>query len=140
MTVMSSLRKQRSHTLRLDLTYEGPAQDAPSSIILKMGHLDSTGRSSYANRREIAFYRDIAPTLPVVPRCFEATEATDTSAWHVLLEDLTDSHFFAAEWPLPPTEKQCASIVEAWAKFHAAWWDDPRLGASIGSWPDADWE
>jgi hypothetical protein len=24
------------------------------------------------------------------------------------------------------------------AHFHAAWWDDPRLGASVGTRPDAE--
>jgi thiamine kinase-like enzyme len=32
--------------------------------------------------------------------------------------------------------EQCESIVQAWARFHAAWWDDPRLGVSVG---DATW-
>ena len=138
--VAGSFSKLRSHTRRLRLDYEGMAGDAPSSVILKMGHLDSAGRSSYANRQEIAFYRDIAPALPerLVPRCFEAVEATDTSAWHLLLEDLTESHFIATEWPLPPTFAQCASIVQAQARFHAAWWDSPCLGVSLGSWRDAD--
>jgi thiamine kinase-like enzyme len=137
---MTSFAKLRSHTFRLRLDYEGPVGDAPASVILKMGHLDSAGRSSYANRREIAFYRDIAPALParLVPCCFEAVGSTDTSAWHMLLEDLTDSHFIATEWPLPPTREQCESIVQAQARFHAAWWDNPRLGASIGNWRDAD--
>ncbi len=137
---MSSLKKLRSHTLRLRLDYGGPAEDAPSSVILKMGHLDSAGRSSYSNRREIAFYRDVAPAMPagLAPRCFEAVEATDTSAWHLLLEDLTDSHFIATEWPLPPTLGQCESIVQAQARFHAAWWDNPLLGVSVGSWRDTD--
>ena len=140
---ISSLKKARSNTLRLRLNYEGPAGDAPVSVILKMGHLDSTGRSSYANRHEIAFYRHVAPALSerLVPRCFEAVEATDTSAWHLLLEDLTDSHFIATEWPLPPTLEQCERIVRAQARFHAAWWNDPRLGVSVGRWRDADdWE
>jgi thiamine kinase-like enzyme len=137
---MSSFAKLRSHTFRLRLDYEGPAGDAPPSVILKKGHLDSAGRPSYANRHEIAFYRDIAPALPerLVPRCFEVLEATDTSAWHLLLEDLTDSHFIATAWPLPPTLEQCESIVQAQARFHAAWWDNPRLGASVGSWRDTD--
>jgi hypothetical protein len=136
--VMSSLKKLRSHTLRLRLDYEGPAGDAPSSVIFKMGHLDCAGHPSNTNDREIAFYRDIAPTLPVrvVPRCFEAVDATDTTAWHLLLEDLTDSHFIATAWPLPPSLEQCESIVHAWARFHAAWWDDPCLGVSVG---DATW-
>ena len=141
-TVAGTFVKQRSHTRRLRLSYQGAAGDAPQSLILKMGHLDSAGRSAYANRREIAFYRDIAPSLPagVVPRCFEAVESTDTTPWHLLLEDLSDSHSLATEHPLPPSQAQCESIMVAWAKFHAAWWDDPRLGASVGTWPAADWE
>jgi thiamine kinase-like enzyme len=137
---MSSFPKLRSLTRRLRLDYEGPVGDAPSSVILKMGHLDSAGRPSYANRREIAFYRDIAPALPerLVPRCFETVEATDARAWHLLLEDLTESHFFATKWPLPPTTQQCESIMQALARFHAAWWDEPRLGATVGSWHDAE--
>jgi hypothetical protein len=142
-TVTSSFPKLRSRTFRLRLDYEGVAGDAPRSVILKMGHLDSAGRPPYANRLEIAFYRDIAPALPerLVPRCFEAVEATDNSAWHLLLEDLTDSHFVATEWPLPPTTAQCEQIVQALVRVHAAWWDDPRLGVSVGSWHDtAAWD
>ncbi|MBR1215881.1 phosphotransferase [Bradyrhizobium sp. JYMT SZCCT0180] len=140
--VVNSIVKQRSHTRRLRLSYDGPAGTAPEFLILKMGHLDSAGRPAYANRREVAFYRDVSPSLPagVIPRCFEASESTDTTPWHLLLEDLTDSHFFATEHPLPPSQAQCESIMVAWAKFHAAWWDDPRLGTSIGTWPAAKWE
>lgn len=136
----SSLKKLRSHTFRLRLEYEGPSGGAPSFIILKSGHLDSAGRSTYANRREIAFYRKVASvtSAQLVPRCFEAVEATDLSAWHLLLEDLTDSHFIATEWPLPPTLLQCESIVQALARFHAIWWDSPLLGGSVGLWRDAD--
>src|ERR1700682_2181148 len=136
--MVSSFPKLRSLAWRLHLDYEGPAGDAPTSLILKMGHIDGAGHPSYANRQEIAFYRDIAPALParLVPNCFEAAEATDSSAWHLLLEDLTDSHFIATEWPLPPTFAQCESIVQALARFHAAWWDNPRLGVSVGSWRD----
>ena len=140
--VVNSIVKQRSHTRRLRLSYEGPAGAASDSLILKMGHLDSAGHPAYANAREIAFYRDIAPSLPagVVPCCFEAVESNDTTPWHLLLEDLTDSHFFATEHPLPPSQAQCEDIMVAWAKFHATWWDDPRLGMSVGNWPAAKWE
>jgi hypothetical protein len=53
--VVNSIVKQRSHTRRLRLNYEGPAGAAPEFLILKMGHLDSAGRPAYANRREVAF-------------------------------------------------------------------------------------
>jgi thiamine kinase-like enzyme len=139
-TVLSSLKKLRSHTLRLRLQYEGQSAGAPNTIILKSGHLASVGRPSYANRREITFYREVVSgaSVGLAPRCFEAIDATDITAWHLLLEDLTDTHFVATEWPLPPTLAQCEMIVQALAGFHALWWDSPRLGASIGNWRDAN--
>jgi len=132
------LRKLRSHTFRLRLDYEGRAADAPCSVILKMGHLDDAGRPAYANALETSFYRDIAPALAdgLVPRCFDVAAATDDRAWHLLLEDLTDTHFIATEWPLPPIAAHCEQIVQALARIHAAWWDDPRLGVTVGRWPD----
>ena len=69
----------------------------------------------------------------LVPHCFQIVEATATAAWQLLLEDLTDSHFIATEWPLPPTVQQCELIVRALARFHAAWWDNPRLGVLGGT-------
>jgi hypothetical protein len=108
--------------------------NSPASVVLKMGLLDSGGRPSYANRRELAFYRDAAPALPerLVPRCFEAAEVTEARPWHPLLEDLTESHFIATEHPLPPTFLQCQSIVQAWGQLHAALWADPRLDLFAG--------
>jgi hypothetical protein len=73
-----------------------------------------------------------------VPRCFEAVDGTGITAWHLLLEDLTDTHFIATEWPLPPTLAQCEIIVRALAHFQGLWWDSPHLGASIGIWHDAE--
>jgi thiamine kinase-like enzyme len=136
---VSSLKKLRSHTFRLRLEYEEPGAGAPTTIILKNGHLDGAGRSTYANSREIAFYREVGPvsSARLVPGCFEAVDATDTAAWHLLLEDLTDSHFIATEWPLPPTSAQCEMMVLALARFHGAWWDSPSLGTSVGAWTDA---
>ena len=132
--VESLIEKLRSHTFRVRLGYEGPAANSPTSVVLKMGHLDSSGRPSYANRRELAFYRDVAPALPerLVPRCFATAEVTETSPWHLLLEDLTASHFIATEHPLPPSFLQCQSIVQAWGQLHATLWDDPRLGVLLG--------
>jgi len=108
----SSLRKLRSHTLRLRLTYDRDAGQAPRSLILKTGHLDrNADPSSNIGHHEVVFYRDIASRMSdrVVPRCFEAVwEMPDD--WHLLLEDLTEYHFIATEWPLPPAREQCESI------------------------------
>ena len=128
------IKKTRSHTLRLRLSYDGDRGAAPSSLILKTRPRVDVGQvRTSAGRREVAFYREVASGLSVraVPRCIEALW-DETGEWSLLLEDLTDTHMIGTEWPLPPTLEQCGSIVQVQARFHAAWWDDPRLGRSIG--------
>jgi len=124
-----------SHIFRLQLGYEAGA-GGPEFLILKAGLADRPGGPWKAGRHEVAFYANVASAMSdhLVPRCFDAHWGEDTGAWHLLLEDLTDTHSVATRWPLPPTLEQCNSIVRVRARFHAAWWDDPRLGVSIGSW------
>ena len=126
-----------SRIIRLRLEYDG-APGAPASLILKTVHPERGGNSW--GRHEVAFYERVAAAMAVqlVPRCYDAHWNEDTNAWHLLLDDLTDSHMIVAPWPLPPTAEQCRSILSAWARFHATWWDDPRLGVSIGTWADDD--
>jgi hypothetical protein len=123
---------------RLRLTYEGEALDAPNTIILKSGLPERLSRN--AGSQEVAFYAQVTAQMPagLVPRCFEACWDAETTAWHLLLEDLTDSHLFASRHPLPPTMVDSKRIIAAWARFHALWWDDPRLGVSIGTWLGPD--
>jgi hypothetical protein len=87
------------------------------------------------SRREVVFYRDIAPLSPpdLMTRCFAAEINEATNTWHLLLEDLAVTHFVSARWPVPPTLPRFEAITTGWARFHAAWWDDPRLGHSIGT-------
>jgi hypothetical protein len=90
--------------------------------------------------REVAFYGTAAAAMParLVPQCFDAKWEAETKDWHLLLEDLTDTHRIATVWPVPPIEAECRAIVSALARVHAAWWDDPRLGVSVGAWIDAE--
>lgn len=135
-TVMSSRDMLVSHIMRLGLSYDGDAAGAPQSLILKTALAAFAGTLRHAGRHEIAFYTEVAPLMPgnLTPRCFEGHCDPDSGNWHLLLEDLTETHHVATVWPLPPTAKQCESIVRALARVHAAWWDDPRLGQSIGIW------
>jgi hypothetical protein len=125
-----------SRIIRLRLSYEGAAAGAPRTLILKTGLPERANAAWNSGRHEVAFYRDIASVTAgrLVPRCFEVHWDADTNAWHLLLEDLTDSHAIATTWPLPPSLEQCRSIMQARARLHAAWWDDPRLGVSVGTW------
>ena len=129
-----------SRIIRLRLSYEGPAEAAPASVIFKTGLPERMTGAWNGGRQEVAFYTQVAAATPagLLPRCFEAQWDEETKHWRLLLEDLTDSHLIATTWPLPPNLAQCESIIAARARFHAHWWDDPRLGASIGAWGDAD--
>jgi hypothetical protein len=128
-----------SRIIRLGLTYSESTVSAPRSIILKTAPEKTDVRWS-EGRREVEFYQQVASVMeaPLLPRCFDAAWDAETNAWHLLLEDLTDSHFTSQDWPLPATLGQNKQILAARARFHAAWWDDPRLGVSIGAWRDDD--
>jgi thiamine kinase-like enzyme len=126
-----------SRIVRLKLAYEGPAEKAPASLILKIPK-PRDGAQDPTEAREVQFYNTVAPATPagLLLCCFDAVHSPQTKAWHLLLEDVTDSHRIATEWPLPPTEPQCRMIVGTLARFHAAWWDATKGSVSVVAPPD----
>jgi hypothetical protein len=130
-----------SHLHRLKLEYEDGGAGAPRHLYLKTGLPGGPGATMDSGRREVAFYTTVAPATPpgLLPRCFDAHASDgDGATWHLLLEDLTDTHFFATQWPLPPTLAQTEMIMRCRARFQAAWWDHPRLGDGVGNRPSDD--
>lgn len=137
-TILRAFPTILSHIFRLGLAYDGEASGMPGSLILKAGLLDRSGGPWKAGRHEVAFYETVGAATPagLLPRCFDAHWDAQTGAWHLLLEDLTDTHRVATPWPLPPELPDAEAIMRARARFHAAWWDHPRLGVDVGSWTD----
>jgi len=86
--------------------------------------------------REVAFYRRAAPLMPggPFPRCYDAE--FPAGRFHLLLEDLSDTHMILTEWPLPPSVDACERIVDTWSAFHAFWWRHPSLGREVGTFLD----
>lgn len=78
--------------------------------------------------KEVFFYRSIAGQMTVPPllRCDYAAYAPADDRACLLLEDLSETHT-QAEWPLPPTDRQCEQTVRLLARIHALWWQNPRL-------------
>ena len=130
-----------SRIIRLRLSYDGLAPDAPHSVVFKTGHPDRSSAGWNGARQEVAFYTQVASAMPtrLVPRCFEAHCDEAAQTWHLLLEDLAETHFIADDWPLPPAMPLCESIVGAHARRQAACWDHPRLDTfmDIWKWRDA---
>jgi thiamine kinase-like enzyme len=119
---------------RLRLRYAGG--EGPATLIRKQPRHDVAPELANILRNEIAFYDRVAPATPGrLPRCY-GIGGGEGGLGSLLLEDLTDSHAIVSEWPVPPTLEQCERIMETYAGFHGQWWDDARLGDSIGTWLD----
>jgi hypothetical protein len=86
-----------SRIIRLRLTYYSAADEAPRSVVLKTGLPDRRGSGWNAGRQEVVFYAQVAAVkaMDLVPRCFDAHWDGHQNGWHLLLEDLTDSHIIA---------------------------------------------
>jgi hypothetical protein len=121
--VESSQETQLSGIIRLRLGYDEVAHDAPRSVIFKTSHPERVDATADEGHKEVSFYAEVATDMPegVVPRCFEARWDRAGNAWHLLLEDVTDSHWIATTWPMPPTLPQCEAMVRALARIHAQW-------------------
>jgi len=74
---------------------------------------------------------------PPTVQCYDAAYAPQTGHYHMLLADVSDTHG-QPEWSLPPTQRQCEHVMECIAKFHAFWWEHPRLGQDIGALPTTE--
>lgn len=97
---------------------------APNRFFLKMSKEDFPEMG----KREVFFYNTIANqmgAIPVIP-CYDAKFNENTGRSHILLNDISKTHF-QTEYPIPPTYINCERHIEGLAKFHGLWWDDKRL-------------
>ena len=79
-------------------------------------------------KREVFFYNTIAnqmDAIPVIP-CYDAKFNEKTGRSHILLKDISKTHF-QTEYPVPPTYINCERHIEGLANLHSLWWDDKRL-------------
>lgn len=123
---------------RLRLDYAGDAKSAPLQLLVKTPRTDGPVSFIGQGRKEAAFYTDVAPLSPaglLVP-CFEAVGAEGDGPTYVLLEDFSATHHVFADWPVAPAREDCERLLDAYARFHAAWWDHQTLGSSVGRFID----
>jgi len=126
-------------TMMYRLILDGPA-GLPRTAILKLpidapvrALLDGIG----AYRRELSFYQELAPALPVrVAEPYIAEMSSETTDFVLLLEDLTD---------LQPGDQlggltiaQAESAVDYLAAFHGWGWENPRLPEFADRFPPLD--
>lgn len=115
-------------TCRLLIEWDGPAA-GPARAIVKVAATDPRSRAAAVHHRsfeiEAAFYRELAPDLPVrVPACLWAG-ADEEGGNAILLEDL---------WPARTGDQvagldaaEAALATAELARLHAPRWGDPEL-------------
>lgn len=142
----TSFSSVTSSISRLEVRYSDSApRDAPRRLFLKCFVPDDSApglvekQLSDSGRREVEFYNVVAghmtamSAVPVV-RCYDARYSPERRRAHILLADVSDTHS-VPPWPLPPLRAQCEQAVDALARCHAFWWEDPRLGNGVGEVP-----
>jgi hypothetical protein len=117
--------------IRTRLEYDGPAPDAPESVIVKLASLDPGSRGLAmaigAYEAEVHFYREIAPLVDVaLPRCLWAGLDSAAEQCTIVLEDLSDA-CIVGDNVRGGSVEQAGLAIEQLVKLQAPVWDDPRL-------------
>jgi hypothetical protein len=116
---------------RLSLSYSADAPpSAPARLFLKLSRVDPAQRvvGSPQRRAEVRFHNEVVARMPVAPvaRCYHAVYDEASGASHLLFDDLAATHC-GGDIRTPPARPHCERAIEAFADFHAFWWDNPAL-------------
>ena len=134
--VVNSRKSDISSCYSLRVEYTQPDHELPRSFFLKIPREDKGWGT-----KEVDFYKILLPRMledqpgqqsPFV-RCFDAAHSSTLNRSHLLLEDLSESHFTNPDH-LPPSRAMCDAVIDAYAAFHAFWWQHPWLGQQVGEY------
>ncbi len=122
---------------RIDIRYSSDAtRSAPTRLYLKA---QDGALHKDAGEHEVAFCRSVAAQMPLPPTpiCFDATYNSESGAYHLLLEDVSETH-----QTIHPEEPARSSdldrMLAALATVHAFWWGRQQLGQRVGTLPTTE--
>ena len=97
----------------------------PTKLFLKTVKTDQD--EDFFGPSEVNYYlRDYkGVTCAPIPRCYDAVFSEEQRCYHLLLDDLADTHIEARH--KPRTLEYGLALAEALACLHAAWWGGKRL-------------
>jgi hypothetical protein len=117
----------------LNLQYmDGSQGTLPQRLFLKMVNANMNGESF--DPSEVFYYtRDYIGVagVPLV-RCYAAAFSKELHRYHILMDDLSETHVTAAE--KAPTREYGLALADGLAAMHARWWGAQKfseLGASM---------
>lgn len=114
-----------SSRARLALTGDG----VPDSVFVKMAAETAAtrlmGEAGRLAETETRFYRELAPKLTGLPKCYGSAFDSLTGRFVLVLEDLALDPCEFPDTLHPLTADQAASVVELLATLHATFWRRP---------------
>ena len=133
--VLESSTSNPSTHYRLAVQYTPANIDGPGALFLKIANEDFPWKDD----SEVLFYNTLVPAMKMTysdkvwpfVRCYDAAFDPASKLNHVLLEDMSATHFRANDM-MPPTDVLCEQVIDAYARFHAHWWMHPWLGRRVG--------
>lgn len=122
------------HTLRIRFSDIRATRTLPDTLVLKVSHIGHPLAD-----KEVTFYGSLLPNLREayadlglsICDCYDAVYDIDADRSHVLLAGLPDTFKPKAE-AIPPGRHQFGQLADSLARFHARFWEDMRLGSTIG--------
>lgn len=115
---------------RVHLRYRGDVPQGPASVVVKLPLAAERGQEATVVtgfRREVQFYRTIAPRLgAIVPRAYWADGGDESDAGALVLEDLPAARAWTVDTDAATSD--AGSIVIALAQLHTRWWNSAELG------------
>jgi hypothetical protein len=116
----------------LTLRYDRPEPGAPSSLIAMfpttVQQNREVGMYFRLYERETGFYEHIAPHAQLrTPRCYFNAFNPDNGDFLLLLEDLSPA--MCGDQVAGCSVEHARLAIHELAKFHATWWNNPRLDA-----------
>jgi hypothetical protein len=123
-------------TTRARLRVTGDNRLVPPTLFLKLAPSEKKTRL-FVNlmglgRQEVAFYRDVRPTVPVAaPRCYAARFEAALGRFVLVLEDLEARGCRFGDITKPCSPDDAHAVVTALARMHAAFWESPRFAGDL---------
>lgn len=120
-----------SMSARITVRYtDGSLGILPQHLFLKMVNTDL--EDEFFGPSEVTYYTHDYLDVEDAPlvRCFSAVYSQEHQSYHLLLEDLSETHVRATE--KAPTLEHGLALAEALAVMHARWWGAQRL-AELGA-------
>ena len=119
-----------SQLFRLWLDYDSDPLDLPRSVVVKLPAADPLMRTFFdrlgQNQCEVRFYQGVVTHGHLqTPRSYHGGIDSETGNTVLLLEDMSNAR--QGDSVAGCTMEEARQAIGQLAKFHAAWWNSPRL-------------